>query len=92
MPLVGSRPKASQLVAANGAGAGHCSSTCVRCRTVSRIRFGAVLGPFLDLVEVAVVRDERIGGFLGGLAFVPPIRDVGPERGDRRPPRCYRGE
>jgi hypothetical protein len=23
-------------------------------------------------------------------SFVRPIRDVGPERGDRRPPRCYR--
>jgi len=24
-------------------------------------------------------------------SFVPPIRDVGLKRGDRRPPRCYRG-
>src|SRR5262249_52641589 len=24
-------------------------------------------------------------------SFMPPIRDVGLKRGDRRPPRCYRG-
>ena len=33
------------------------------------IDLGAILGPFFDLVEVAVVRDQRIVGFFGGRAY-----------------------
>ena len=30
---------------------------------------GPVFGPLLDLIEVAVVRDDWIGGLFGGLAY-----------------------
>jgi hypothetical protein len=33
------------------------------------VHLGTVLGPFLNLVEVAVVRNRRIAGLFGGLAY-----------------------